>query len=133
MTHVHALNNDHALLDLLLDRTNSGGGRPLLGISLGLVGQETRAGGGTVSPRTAGTTMRKPASSKGRGALSFVLRPTHDSRSARTARLRRARQHIAPPTDRGTRCVEVEKLNINAGPVDQIVSSSMLAKRLIVG
>ena len=35
--------------------------------------------------------------------------------------------------DRGTSRVEVEKLNVDAGPVDQIGSGSMLAKRPIVG
>ena len=62
-----------------------------------------------------------------------VPRPALDSWSARTARLRGARGHIALSMDRGTSRVEVEKLNVDAGPVDQIGSGSMLAKRPIVG
>ena len=77
--------------------------------------------------------MGKTAGRAGCGALSPVPRPAHDSRSARTARLRGARGHIILSTDQGTGRVEVEKLNVNAGPVDQIGSSSVLAKRPIVG
>ena len=86
-----------------------------------------------MSPGTAGTTMGKSASCTGCGALSPVPRPTHDSRSARTARLQGARGHVISPTDRGTRCMEVEKLNVNAGPVDQNGSSSLLAESSILG
>ena len=48
-----------------------GRGRPPLIIGLGLVRWKTRTGWGTVNPRTAGTTIGKPAGRTGCGALSL--------------------------------------------------------------
>ena len=73
--------------------------------------------------------MGKPATRTGCGALSPVPRPTHDSRSARTARLQGARGHVVLPRHRGTRHVEVEKLNVNAGPVHQQRADGKLDRR----